>query len=119
MSLSTASRLGSQNNSERPSSSKTSTAACSDCPQHAWIDPYIPLNWLFQCPSRTRTNVPLRASYASKSLPLFSWSGPKQLRYPRSPYHARPSQQHTPELPSSKRCTVRVALRRLQFVVPV
>src|SRR5215204_7172880 len=68
MSSSTTDRSGSQNNSERPSSSRTSTAACSDCPQHTWIVPHIPANWLFQCPSLTRTTVPLRASYASKKL---------------------------------------------------
>src|SRR5215204_1847732 len=69
MSLSTASRLGSQNNSERPSSSRTCTSACSDCPLHAWIVPSIPRSSLFQCLSLTRTTVPLRASYNSKSLP--------------------------------------------------
>src|SRR5215203_6997033 len=95
MSLSTASRLGSQNNSERPSSSRTSTAACSDCPQHAWIVPCIPANSVFQCPSLTRTAVPLRASYAFKGPPCFSRSGPEQLCCRRPTHHDLPLQHHT------------------------
>src|SRR5918994_2894168 len=59
------SRSGSQNNSERLSSNRTSTPACSDCPQQCWIVPNIPAKSLFQCPFLTRTSVPLRASYHS------------------------------------------------------
>src|SRR5918998_4409205 len=69
MSSSTTSRLGSQKNSRCPSSSRTSTAAYSELPQHSWIVPYIPANSVFQCPSLTRTTVPLRASYAFKMIP--------------------------------------------------
>src|SRR3712207_2727195 len=63
MASSATSKSGSQNNSERLSSNNTSTAACSDCPQQCWIVPSIPANSAFQCPSLTRTIVPLRASY--------------------------------------------------------
>src|SRR5215217_2434545 len=74
MSSSTTARLGSQNNSRCPSSSRTSTAACSELPQHLWIVPYIPANSDFQCPSLTLTTVPLRASYASKMfISLLGW----------------------------------------------
>src|SRR4028119_195319 len=64
--LSTTSKSESQNNSERLSSNSTSTTACSDCPEHFCTVPSIPANSAFQCPSLTRTNVPLRASYGSK-----------------------------------------------------
>src|SRR5215208_345826 len=74
MSTSTASRLESQNNSERPSSSRTSTVACSELPQHFCIVPCIPANWLFQCPSLTRTTVPLRASYRSTAFTTSAYS---------------------------------------------
>ena len=69
MASSATSRSGSQNNSERLSSNRTSTAACSDCPQQCWIVPNIPANSVFQCRSLILTSVPLRASYASKRLP--------------------------------------------------
>src|SRR5215212_4812384 len=89
MSSSTTARLGSQNNSRCPSSSRTSTAACSELPQHLWIVPYIPANSDFQCPSLTFTTVPLRASYASKMfISLLGWgltqtSGPNQAQEPK------------------------------------
>src|SRR5215203_616306 len=67
MSPSTTDRSVSQNNSARPSSSRTSTAACSELPQQFCTVPVIPANWLFQCPSLTCTTVPLRASFACKA----------------------------------------------------
>src|SRR5215204_707074 len=97
MSSSAKDRSGSQNNSERPSSSRTSTAACSELPQRFCTVPLIPANWSFQCPSLTRTTVPLRASLTCKSLGLLcpSLLGSEQLRCPRSPHHALPSQHYT------------------------
>src|SRR5215216_7922291 len=54
-----------------------------NCPQQDWIVPYIPANSAFQCPSLTRTTVPLRASYDSmKFTSVFCWLGTEPLRRP-------------------------------------
>src|SRR5918994_3421194 len=98
MSASTTERSGSQNDSERRSSKSTSTAACSELPQRFCTVPLIPAKSLFQCPSLTRTTVPLRASYACKSLDLL-------IVVLVAAIMTAP----TPELPSHRRVTLRAA----------
>jgi hypothetical protein len=51
-----------QNNSKRPSSSLTSNAGYLGWPQLCSTVPRIPPNFDFQCPSCTRTVMPVRAS---------------------------------------------------------
>src|SRR5215210_976945 len=92
MSSSSTDRSVSQNNSERLSSSRTSTAACSECPQRFWTVPLIPANCLFRCPSLTRTTVPLSASLASMSLsllhpPWWCYYNRVALVHPATLYH--------------------------------
>src|SRR5829696_3785605 len=87
ISCSTTERSVSQNNSGRPSSRRTSTAACSELPQRCCTVPLMPENWLFQWPSLTLTTVPLRASLACTSFSLLLFLLP---RCPSLEYH-RPS----------------------------
>ncbi len=107
MSSSTTDRSESQNNSERPSSRRTSTAACSDGPQRCRTVPRIPAKCLLLCPSLTRTTVPLRASLACKSFSLPSCSS-----WLRSRRHPRPS-HHPPGV-----SRFGWSLHRSQFVEP-
>ena len=101
MSPSATDRSVSQNNSERPSSSRTSTAACSEFPQQFCTVPIIPANWLFQWPSLTRTTVPLRASLACKTsnLLFIYWSGSVPSSEVRGTSKARRFRPRTARLP--------------------
>src|SRR4051812_26775548 len=100
MSSSTTDRSGSQNNSERPSSKRTSTAGCAEFPQTFCTVPLIPESWLFQCPSLTRTTVPLRASLACTSFILLSFSVLlPSWQHSRLSYH-RPEWHHGKGCPS-------------------